>query len=68
MDEVQQKLLAGLCAWVERVLIIGLGVNGTARLTQGLGHLVRLFQTGRVQTYVLVFLLGVVWLLGGVWR
>jgi NADH-quinone oxidoreductase subunit L len=60
---IQQKLIAGACAWVERVLIIGLGVNGIARLTRGLGWAVRLCQTGKVQTYVLAFLLGIVWLL-----
>ena len=57
---VQQKVIAGLCAWVERYVIIGAAVNGTARLTRGAGQLLRLCQTGRVQTYVLVFLIGVV--------
>jgi NADH-quinone oxidoreductase subunit L len=60
---IQQKLLAGLCAAFERYLIIGLGVNGTAALTRGAGKLLRLCQTGKVQTYALVFLAGVVWLL-----
>jgi len=60
---IQQKLIAGLCALVERHVIIGLMVNGTASLTRSLGRLLRLFQTGRIQTYVLAFLLGIVWLL-----
>ena len=60
---VQQRLIAGLCAWVERRLIIGLAVNGTAWLTQRAGRLIRLCQTGKVQAYALVFLLGVTWLL-----
>jgi NADH-quinone oxidoreductase subunit L len=60
---VQQQLVAGLCSVVERVVVIGLMVNGTAWLTQGCGRLLRLCQTGRIQTYVLVFLLGIVWLL-----
>jgi NADH-quinone oxidoreductase subunit L len=60
---IQQKLIAGLCAWVERHVIIGLMVNGTAWLTQAMGRVIRLFQTGRIQTYVLAFLLGIVWLL-----
>jgi NADH-quinone oxidoreductase subunit L len=63
---VQQKLIAGLCAWVERYVIIGVAVNGTARLTRGAGQLLRLCQTGRVQTYVLVFLIGVVGLLAAI--
>ncbi|MBI3020861.1 MAG: NADH-quinone oxidoreductase subunit L [Candidatus Omnitrophica bacterium] len=60
---IQQKLIAGLCAWVERHVIIGLAVNGTARLTQDMGRLIRLCQTGRIQTYALAFLIGIVWLL-----
>ncbi|MBI3011101.1 MAG: NADH-quinone oxidoreductase subunit L [Candidatus Omnitrophica bacterium] len=60
---IQQKLIAGLCAWVERHVIIGLAVNGTARLTQALGRLIRLCQTGRIQTYALAFLIGIIWLL-----
>jgi NADH-quinone oxidoreductase subunit L len=60
---IQQTLIAGLCAWVERYVIIGLLVNGTAWLTRGMGRILRLCQTGKVQTYVLGFLIGVVWLL-----
>jgi NADH-quinone oxidoreductase subunit L len=60
---VQQKWLAGLCAWVERSVIIGFAVNGVARLTQEAGKLLRRLQTGMVQAYVLAFLLGIVWFL-----
>ena len=60
---VQQRLIAGLCAWVERVLIIGGLVNGLAGLTRRAGGAVRRLQTGQVQAYVVGFLLGVVWLL-----
>ena len=60
---VQQKWMAGACAWVEQHLIINVGVNGTAWLTRAAGRTLRLCQTGNIQTYVLVFLLGVVWLL-----
>ncbi len=60
---VQQKWIAGTCAWVERVIIIGFLVNGTARLTQLAASAVRRLQTGKVQAYVVGFLLGVVWLL-----
>jgi len=62
---IQQRLIAGLCAWVEQRLIINVLVNGTARLTQSCGRAIRLLQTGRVQTYVLAFLMGVVWFLSG---
>jgi NADH-quinone oxidoreductase subunit L len=60
---IQQKLMAGFCALVERYVIIGFLVNGTAWLTRGSGQLIRLCQTGRIQTYVLAFLIGIVWLL-----
>jgi len=60
---IQQHVIAGVCAWVERAIIIGLLVNGTAWLTRGAGRLLRRFQTGRIQTYVLAFLIGIVWLL-----
>ena len=63
---VQQKLIAGSCAWFEQYIIIGLAVNGTAWLTRGFGQVIRRCQTGTVQTYVLVFLIGVVWLLSTV--
>ena len=66
VETVQQKLIAGLCAWVERVVIIGIAVNGTAWLTRGAGLLIRRCQTGRVQTYVFVFLVGVAGLLTAV--
>lgn len=61
--EVQQKLIAGACAWVERRIIIGLIVNGIARLTALAGSLLRRLQTGLIQAYVLFFLIGVLWLL-----
>ncbi len=60
---IQQRLIAGACALFERVVIIGFAVNGTARLTQTAGHVIRYCQTGKIQTYVLVFFAGVVALL-----
>jgi len=63
VDTIQQKLIAGFCALVERYIIIGVMVNGTAWMTRGMGRVIRLFQTGKVQAYVLAFLLGIIWLL-----
>ena len=60
---IQQRIIAGFCALVERYVIIGFLVNGTAWLTRGSGQLIRLCQTGRIQTYVLAFLIGIIWLL-----
>ena len=65
---IQQRLIAGLCAWVERSIIIGGLVNGTAALTRAAGELVRRCQVGKVQAYVLGFLVGVVWLLSNAMR
>ena len=63
IDRVQQRIIAGACVLFERFIIIGAAVNGTAGLTKLLGHIIRYCQTGKVQTYVLVFLAGVVWIL-----
>jgi len=63
---IQQKLIAGCCAWVEQYVIIGFLVNGVAVITRGLGWLIRFCQTGKIQTYVLVFVIGVLWLLSTV--
>jgi len=63
VTRIQQKVIAGLCAWLERYVVIGAAVNGTAWITQTAGRLLRRLQTGAVQTYVLWFLIGVTWLL-----
>ncbi len=62
VQNIQQKIIAAGCAWFEQNIIIG-AVNAVAALAQGLGRLLRLFQTGVVQTYVLVFVAGVLWLI-----
>jgi NADH-quinone oxidoreductase subunit L len=63
VSEVQQKRIAGACLWVERSIIIGFAVNGVAWLTRAAGLVLRRAQTGRIQTYVFVFLVGVCGLL-----
>jgi NADH-quinone oxidoreductase subunit L len=55
-----QGSLAWLCAQFERFILIGCMVNGVAWATRSAGHLLRLCQTGHVQTYGIVFLAGVV--------
>ena len=57
---IQQRLFAGACALFERFIIIGLAVNGTARLTQIVGRIIRRWQTGKVQSYVMAFCGGIV--------
>ncbi len=63
VERVQQRLIAGACALFERVIIIGLAVNGTAWITKTLGRVIRHCQTGVVQRYVLVFCSGILVLL-----
>ncbi|MBI3318149.1 MAG: NADH-quinone oxidoreductase subunit L [Candidatus Omnitrophica bacterium] len=59
---VQQRTARTL-AWFERKIIIGLWVNGTARTTGLAGEVLRLAQTGKVQTYALALMVGLTILL-----
>lgn len=54
-----QDALAHFCDIFERIVVVKIGVNGTARLTAYAGHIARKLQTGRVQFYALLFSLGV---------
>jgi len=49
--------------WLDRWIIAGLGVKGTAGVTHITGSLLRLLQTGNLQTYALLFVLGALVLL-----
>jgi len=46
----------------------GAAVNGTARLSRGLGWLGSRLQTGQVGIYVVLFLVGALWVLRAVVR
>jgi len=59
MADVFQKTLASLFSLFDRFIIIQIGVNGFAHLTSKVGHYLRLFQTGKIQNYVLFFLSGI---------
>ena len=63
VERIQQRVFAGACAFVERILIIGVAVNGVAWVTKTSGRVIRYCQTGKVQTYVLALSSGVVLLL-----
>jgi NADH-quinone oxidoreductase subunit L len=54
---IQQRLAIGMNLF-ERYVIIGLWVNGTARMTGLAGGVLRLAQTGKVQSYALALLIG----------
>ncbi len=60
LANVFQKSLAGLLLWFDLNIIIQRGANGTAAVTRGFGSFLRRAQTGRVQTYAMVFGFGVV--------
>jgi NADH-quinone oxidoreductase subunit L len=58
-----QQRLADLLFLFERYVIMGLWVNGVAKLTGLTGSLLRLAQTGKVQSYALTLLAGFILIL-----
>ncbi len=62
--------LSGAVLWrvVDRKVIDGAGVNGSAWLSRALGRLGSRLQTGEVGVYIVVFLLGAAWILHAVGR
>jgi NADH-quinone oxidoreductase subunit L len=55
--------LAAVAAWVDQWIISGLGVRGVHGTTEILGRLLRELQTGNLQTYAFLFVLGVAFVL-----
>jgi len=53
-----QQMAAGFMAWIDSWILEGLIIRGTAYLSAGAGELLRLFQTGSLQTYAFLFSLG----------
>jgi NADH-quinone oxidoreductase subunit L len=51
--------IAAVADWIDRWLIAGLGVRGTHGTTELAGRALRLVQTGNLQTYAFLFVLGV---------
>jgi NADH-quinone oxidoreductase subunit L len=56
---ITHEALAKLADWFDRWIIAGLGVRGTHGTTEIFGRVLRLVQTGNLQTYAFVFALGV---------
>jgi NADH-quinone oxidoreductase subunit L len=52
-------LIAAVANWCDRWLIAGVAVRGTHGTTELLGRVLRLFQTGNLQTYAFLFAMGV---------
>jgi NADH-quinone oxidoreductase subunit L len=66
IDEVYDKLiaitheaLARLANGFDRWIVAGLGVKGLSGLTDILGRMLRMLQTGNLQTYAFLFVLGI---------
>jgi NADH-quinone oxidoreductase subunit L len=59
VDQVQQKF-AKLLFWLEQTLLVRVGVHGLTSAVKATGHALRQLQTGLVQFYALVFVLGTV--------
>jgi NADH-quinone oxidoreductase subunit L len=75
VDEIYDALLVRPLVAISRVvlwkgvdqgLVDGAAVNGSAAITRGLGWIGSRLQTGQVGLYVVLFLLGAVWLLRAV--
>ena len=58
-----QETLSYAAAWADRWLIAGLGVKGTSGAVDITGCLIRLVQTGNLQTYALLMVLGLLGIL-----
>ncbi|MGH2394058.1 MAG: NADH-quinone oxidoreductase subunit L, partial [Candidatus Limnocylindria bacterium] len=77
VDEIYDAAVVRPFVWLSRVilwkgvdqgLVDGAAVNGTAKLSRGLGWLGSRLQTGQVGVYVVLFLVGALWILRTVIR
>jgi NADH-quinone oxidoreductase subunit L len=77
VDEFYDGLIVRPVVWLSRIVlwkgvdqgvVDGAAVNGSARLSQGLGWLGSRLQTGQVGVYVVLFLVGALWVLSAVVR
>src|SRR5215204_5224653 len=77
IDEIYNSLIVRPLVWLSRVVlwkgvdqgvVDGAAVNGTARLSRGLRWLGGRLQTGQVGIYVVLFLVGALWILHSVVR
>jgi len=77
VDEMYDALVVRPTVWLSRVilwrgvdqgLVDGAAVNGTAKLSRGLGWLGSRLQTGQIGVYIVLFLVGALWILRAVIR
>jgi len=53
-----QQLAAKFLNWIDSWILDGLIIRGSAYISVGVGELLRLFQTGSLQTYAFIFSIG----------
>jgi NADH-quinone oxidoreductase subunit L len=72
VDEIYDAVIVRPLVWLSRTVlwravdqgvVDGAAVNGTAKLSRGLGWLGSRLQTGQVGVYVVLFLVGALWIL-----
>ena len=72
VDEIYDSLIVRPLVWLSRTvlwrgvdqgLVDGAAVNGTAKLSRGLGWLGSRLQTGQVGVYIVLFMVGALWIL-----
>jgi len=77
VDEIYDAAIVRPFVWLSRVvlwkgvdqgLVDGAAVNGTAKVSRGLGWVGSRLQTGQVGVYVVLFLVGALWILRAVIR
>jgi NADH-quinone oxidoreductase subunit L len=77
VDELYDALITRPMVWLSRVVlwkgidqgvVDGAAVNGTARVSRGLGWIGSRLQTGQIGVYVVLFLVGALWILHAVVR
>jgi NADH-quinone oxidoreductase subunit L len=77
VDELYDAVVVRPVVWLSRVVlwkgvdqgvVDGVGVNGTAWTSRLVGGGLRLLQTGQVGIYVVLFLVGAIWILSAVIR
>lgn len=75
VDEIYDAIIVRPVVWLSRMVlwkgvdqgvVDGAAVNGSARLSRGLGWLGSRLQTGQVGVYVVLFLVGALWVLHAV--
>jgi NADH-quinone oxidoreductase subunit L len=77
VDEIYDALIVRPVVWLSRSvlwkgvdqgMVDGAAVNGTAKISRGLGWIGSRLQTGQVGVYVVLFLVGALWILHAVVR